>query len=121
MTKAAAMQGFFESFGLPAFEENSVPKDTAFPYITYQYVSDLFGSPVFFTASIWYRSTSWVNANAKAEEISHKIGRGGVFLPYDGGCIWLTRGKPFSQSMGDVEKDIKRKYLNLAAEYLSAD
>ena len=125
MTKAAAIYQFWKSFGLPTYEENSVPTGEnapAFPYITYQFLTDSFGNEVAFTASIWYRSSSWTQPNAKAEEISETIGRGGIFLPCDGGSIWLKRGTPFSQNMGDESDDmIKRKYLNLVVEYFTAD
>ena len=122
MTKAAAINKFWNSFGLIAYEENSVPDDAEFPYITYQLVTDSFDNETLLTASIWYRGTSWVNANAKAEEISQTISRGGIFLTCDDGKIWLKRGTPFSQSMGDDTDDaIKRKYLNLIAEYFTAD
>ena len=120
MTKAAAIQEFWESFGLAAFEENAVPTgDDApgFPYITYEFVSDSFGADVAPTGSLWYRGTSWVAANAKAEEISRYIGRGGVMLSCDDGAIWIRRGSPFSPSMGDDSDDqIKR-----TAEFVTAD
>lgn len=122
MTKAAAINKFWNSFGLMAYEENSVPDDAEFPYITYQLVTDSFDNETLLTASIWYRGTSWVNANAKAEEISQTMGRSGTLLVCDGGKIWLKRGAPFSQSMGDDTDDaIKRKYLNVIAEYFTAD
>jgi hypothetical protein len=121
MTKAAAIYNFWNSF-LTAYEENSVPTDATFPYITYQLVTDSLGNDVQLAASIWYRGSSWVDANAKAEEISNVIGRGGVFLACDGGKIWLKRGTPFAQNMGDDSDNlIKRKYLNLSAEFLTAD
>lgn len=123
MTKAAAMQAFWESFGLPAYEENSVPRDAAFPRITYQFISDSFGHPVFFSASLWYRGTSNVAINAKAEEISSSIGRGGVRKLCDGGMIWIQKGNPFAQfAAGDPDdKTIKRKLLNLTAVYITAN
>ena len=122
MTKAAAIYQFWNSFGLTAYEENSVPDDAAFPYITYQLVTDSFGREIQLTASIWYRSESWAAINAKTEEISQKISRGGKIIPCDGGAIWLKRGQPFAQSMGDESDDlIKRKYLNITAEFITAD
>ena len=49
-------------------------------------------------------------------------GRGGILLPCDGGAIWLKRGTPFSQNMGDESDDmVKRKYLNLVVEFLTAN
>ena len=122
MTKAAAMYQFWSSFGLTAYEENTVPDEAAFPYITYQLVTDSFDREIPLTASLWYRSESWTAINAKTEEISQKISRGGKFIPCDGGAIWLKRGQPFAQSMGDESDNlIKRKYLNITAEYMTAD
>lgn len=122
MTKAAAIYQFWSSFGLTAYEENSVPDEAAFPYITYQLVTDSFDSEIQLTASVWYRSESWTGINAKTEEISQKIRRGGKIISCDGGAIWLKRGQPFAQSMGDESDDlIKRKYLNITAEFMTAD
>ena len=122
MTKAAAIFRFWNSFGLTAYEENSVPDDAAFPYITYQLVTDSFDREIPLTASIWYRSESWAGINAKTDEISQRISRGGKIISCDGGAIWLKRGQPFAQSMGDESDDlIKRKYLNITAEFVTAD
>ena len=122
MTKAAAIYQFWNSFGLTAYEENTVPEYAAFPYITYQLVTDSFDYEIPLTASIWYRSESWTDINAKTEEVSQKISRGGKTIPCDGGAIWLKRGKPFAQSMGDESDNlIKRKYLNITAEFMTAD
>ena len=122
MTKAAAIYKFWSSFGLTAYEENTVPTDAAFPYITYQLVTDSFDREIPLTASIWYRSESLAGINAKTEEISQTISRGGKIIPCDGGAIWLKRGQPFAQSMGDESDDlIKRKYLNITAEFMTAD
>lgn len=129
MTKAAAIQEFWSSFGLPAFEENAVPAGGGtdgssdapeFPYITYEFVSDDLGAEVAMTASVWYRGPSWVPANAKSEEIGARIGYGGILLSCDGGRIWIRRGSPFSQPMGDESDDmIRRKVLGITAMYLT--
>ena len=122
MTKAAAIYQFWNSFGLKAYEENTVPDDATFPYITYQLVTDSFDREIPLSASLWYRSESWTAINAKTEEISQKIGRGGKIIPCDGGAIWLKRGQPFAQNMGDESDNlIKRKYLNITAEFMTAD
>lgn len=122
MTKAAAIYQFWSGFGLIAYEENTVPTDAVFPYITYQLVTDSFDREIPLTASLWYRSESWTAINAKTEEISHKISRGGKIVSCDGGAIWLKRGQPFAQNMGDESDDlIKRKYLNITADFMTAD
>lgn len=122
MTKAAALYNFYSSFGLTAYEENSVPEDASFPYLTYNVSTGSFGEDNAMYINLWYRSTSWTGINAKTEEISAAIGRGGKIVKCDGGAIWLKRGSPFAQSMGDPEDDlIKRKYINITAEFLTAD
>ena len=121
MTKAAAIFNFWNTF-LTAYEENSVPTDAEFPYITYQLIEDSFDNEVALTASLWYRSTSWVNINKMTDLIGNYIGHGGIFIDCDGGKIWLKRGTPFAQNMGDESDDlIKRKYLNITAEYFTAN
>ena len=122
MTKAAAIYQFWSSFGVTAYEENTVPTDAAFPYITYQLVTDSFDREVAATVSLWYRSESWTAINAKTEEISAHIGLGGKIIKCDGGRIWIKRGQPFAQNMGDESDDlIKRKYLNLTFEFMTAN
>lgn len=125
MTKEAAIFQFWAQFGIAAYEENSVPTGSdspEFPYITYQVITDSFDTETMLTASIWQRSSSWVSANAKAEDISNFIGRGGRMLKCDGGAIWIKRGIPFAQSIGDeTDTFIKRKILNITAEFLTAN
>lgn len=121
MTKAAAIYAFWDGF-LTAYEENTVPTDAAFPYITYQLIDDSFDNETQITASVWYRGESWLDINRKAEEISEAIGRGGYLMDCDGGKLWIKRGTPFAQNMGDESDNlIKRKYLNLSIEFLTID
>lgn len=126
MTKAAALYQFFSGFGLEAWEENSVyalESPPAFPYLTYEMRTDAFGDfDTSLTFSLWYRSNSWAAANAKVEEISAAIGRGGKVLPVDGGYLLIMRGSPFAQSLGDPSDDmIKRKLLNITVRYYTND
>ena len=122
MTKEAAIYQFWSSFGLTAYEENTVPTDAAFPYVTYQLVTDSFDREVPATASLWYRGESWTAINAKTEEISRKISRGGKIIACDDGAIWIKRGQPFAQNMSDESDDmIKRKYINITAEFMTAN
>ena len=122
MTKAAAIYQFWSGFGLTAYEENTVPTDATFPYVTYQLVTDSFDREVSATASLWYRGESWTAINAKTEEISAHIGLGSKIIKCDGGRIWIKRGQPFAQNMGDESDDlIKRKYLNLTFEFFTAN
>lgn len=121
MTKEAAIFQFWGQF-LPAYEENTVPTGEdapKFPYITYQVVTDNFDSEVPMTASVWDESMSWSNINNIVSDISETIGDG-LFISCDGGKIWIKKGTPFAQNMGDESNDkIRRKYLNITAEFLT--
>ena len=119
-TKEAALYVFYSQF-LPAYEETAVPDDATLPYITYDIVPDSWGSETALTCSVWYRSTSWAQCNAKTREIGDTIGIGGIMLPCDGGAIWLKRGTPFAQNMTDDDDAIRRKYINITAEFITAN
>lgn len=122
MTKAEAYHAFWQQFGIPAFEENSVPtgdEDPGFPRLTYELGTDAFAdNGISLSVSLWWRDTSWASINAKTEQIAAVIGRGGVQFPCDGGSCWITRGTPFALSMGDDDDDqIRRKVLNVIVRW----
>lgn len=125
MTKESCIYGFISGFGPAAYEASAVPTGEdapAFPYTTYSLPIGAFGEELSMTVSLWYRSFSWAEALAKADEISRRIGRSGVMLPCDGGGIWIRRGVPFAQPTGDPADDmIKRVYINLTVEYITND
>lgn len=126
MTKEATLYQFFSSFGIEAYEVNSVPTgddSPVFPYLTYNTITGSFGEDnVSLTVYLWYRSSSWLEINAKTDEISRRIGLGGIMLPCNGGAIWLLRGTPFAQSVGgDPDNMVKAKYINITAAYMTAD
>lgn len=114
MDRYEAQYLFWSSFGVPAYEENSVPDidEIEFPYITYQAVMSPFDNSIPVSASIWTRSTSWVEADTLADTVENALKSGGKVLPYTGGIIWVTPRNPLAQSMGDPQDDqIKRKLL----------
>lgn len=121
MTKAAALHQFFSSFGMTVYTATSVPDDAVFPYLTYELITSAWGGePVGLTANLWFYTESEATPNAKAEELSAAIGLGGKVLPCDGGYIWLKRGSPWCQSLSDdTSPTIKRRYINITAEYLT--
>lgn len=120
MTKEAALFSFFDQF-LPAYAASSVPVDVTFPYLTYELVTDNWeGGEVGLTVNLWFYTTSEAIPNSKARELSEAIGMGGKSLPCDGGFIWLKRGTPWCQNLGDdTAPNIKRRYLNVTAEYMT--
>jgi len=120
MNKSQALHRFFSSFAWPAYDENTVPTNAELPYIAYEMATDKIGSPVVLSASLYDRSTSWINVSSKADEIAEFLGYGGVTIPFDNGIIWVTQGSPFAQRMADDDDTIRRIILNFAVEFLSA-
>lgn len=120
MTKDFALQAFFERF-LTAYASTSVPEDAVFPYLTYDYVADTWeAGEVGMTVNLWFHTDSEAIPNAKVQEISEAIGSGGTTVKCDGGFIWLKRGSPWCQSLSDdTDPGIKRRYMNVTAEYMT--
>jgi hypothetical protein len=122
MDKAQALHKFWSSFGLPAYDQLTVPDGAQMPYITYVGVTDKIGTPVALTGSLWYRSTGWADITQKADEISEYVNKyGHATEKFDNGYIYITGGVPFAQRMSDDTDDmIRRIYINIMAEYLTA-
>ena len=128
MDKTQALHSFWSSFNIPAIDEQSaydegvleslgVPKR----YITYEAATSNLGDALALTASIWDKSTSWAWITQKADEIAAYIGYGGRVLPVDGGYLWIKLGSPFARRMSDENNyDLRRIYLTISAEYLTA-
>lgn len=118
MTKGAALQQFFGQF-MTAYASNAVPDDAVLPYLTYDAVMDTWANSVSITVNMWFHTTSEAVPNAKAQELLTALTQGDPTLPCDDGIIWLKPGSPFSQSLADdTDKNIKRRYINVTAEFL---
>ena len=122
MNKEQAIHTFWSGFGIPAYDEQTVPDNAKMPYITYRVVTDSIGNVCNLTGSVWYRSTSWKEVSDKAAEVAQAVGQYGFTkLKLDDGYVWFTKGAPFAQRMSDPASDmIRRIYLNVQAEFLTA-
>ena len=120
VNKQQAIYTFFSGFGIPAYAATSVPDSSEYPYLTYDLVvGSYFEGETSITASLWYRGDSESEPNAKVNEISAAVGNGTI-IPCDDGGIWIRRGSPWVQSMGDSADDkVKRRVLNFTVEYLT--
>ena len=115
--KWTALNSFWNGFGLPAYDEHTVPDGAVTPYITYEASTADLDEKVALTASIWYKSNSWAEVSQKSEEISQRIG-GGIGQPYDNGRLWITKESPFAQRMEEPDdRLIRRIVLQIAAEF----
>lgn len=112
MTNAGkAFYQFFSSFGIPAYEENSVPDNAALPYITYTPQDTDWREPTSVSASIWYKGTGLSELFAKVDEIKKKVGEG-LRIPIEsGGCVWIYKDSPFAQIQAAEIDNVKMAYL----------
>lgn len=122
MDKFQALHSFWSSFGLYAYDENTVPTGNDkpnYPYITYDAAIADFGQPVALSGSLWYYGTSWSQITTKMTEIEDRIRRGGQMIPCDGGGIWIKQGTPFAQRVNDSNDMIRRIFMNIEVEYIT--
>ena len=119
MDKYQAVHEFWNSFGIPAYDESTVPESPGSFYITYSAVADSLGRAVLMSASIWKtNTTSWSEISQKAEQISDALIQVKT-IPLDTGYLYITRGQPFAQRMQDENDTVRRIYINIMAEYLA--
>ncbi len=119
MDKAQALYSFWSSFGITAYDVNTVPDDATLPYITYETATDSLDNVLSLTASVWYRSKSWELIERKTAEIARAIYAMSP-IQLDDGYLWLNKGTPFAQRMTDPDDTIRRMIINVQAEFLTA-
>ena len=121
MDKAQALQHFWSSFGLAAYDSTVVPDNAQMPYITYSVSTDSLNNVVNMNASLWYRSSSWKDITEKADEIAEAIVKmNPPSIQLDNGRLYITKGTPFAQRMSDEDGNVRRIYLNIQAEFFTA-
>lgn len=121
MDKAQAIHKLWSSFGLTAYDQNSVPENAVMPYITYGVMTGALNDVMTISGSLWYNSASWAEISRKADEIAQTIGSHGYYIDkVNGGYMWVTLGRPFAQRMTDTNDMVRRIYINLNAEFLTA-
>ena len=119
MDKMQALNKFWNGFGIPAYDENTVPDNAKLPYITYEASTSDFGNTLAQTASLWYRDSSWQAITLKEQQIADFITRGGRSIAYSDGGMWIQKASPWAQRMNDPSDDmIRRIVLNVTVEFL---
>lgn len=124
MDKWQAQQAFWSSFGLPAYDELTVPDDAVMPYITYEAVSGNFDAKTIVSASLWYRSNSWAEISQKADAIAQAIaGDIRPAIPIDNGymMVRLPNGQMHSSRMDEPsDRTVRRIRFTVEMEFLTA-
>ena len=125
MDKWQAQQTFWESFGIPAYDEQATfTKDDlpAYPHIKYESFAGNIGQSATLSASIYYAGTSLAPVKQKASEVERYIKeREPLLLKMDDGYLWMKvpEGVPFASPLYSGEENVQRIVLTVEAECLS--
>ena len=124
MDNYQALQSFWDSFGLDAYDEQSVFTEKqmpSFPHITYESASGGYMNSTVLFANIWDKSDAWAFIKQKAETIRKAIGYGGKRIATDSGYLWikLPENSEFSQPLDSGEDTVKRMRLSIEVDFLN--
>lgn len=128
MDKGQALQVFWESFGIPAIDEQSSYDQATLDklgigrrYITYEVGSGNISSNQILAGSLWYRETTWENITRKADQIASFVGYGGRTYKIDGGYlkIMLPQGQIYRRVL-DPDTSYRRIIFNIEVAYLTS-
>ena len=86
---AAALNSFFNSFGIPAYIENNVPEEVKAPYIDYELAEPDWVGQTTIHANVWYRDSSFVAICRKVDEIKAAMFPRGVSIQTESGVVYL--------------------------------
>lgn len=122
MNKSQALDKFWNSFGIPAYDENTVPDNSGERYITYSVSTGRIEDVINLTGKIWEKNTtSWKFVEDKASEIAYELATmDPPTIAIDNGRLYLTMGTPFSQRLSDPDSMARGVYINIQAEFLTA-
>lgn len=122
MDRWQAQHEFWNSFGIPAYDQTTVSDDAEMPYITYNAVSSNLDVPVQVTASVWYYSKSWAEISQKVDEMAATIDSMNPSIPIEGGRlkVRLPKDMAFAQRMGEEDAFVRRIVINVEMEFLTA-
>lgn len=116
MTNAGkAVYQFFSGFGIPAYDENTVPDSATLPYITYSYTEPEWRESASVSATVWYSGTSFADLYNKVDEIKSKVGEG-LLIPVGNGCVYINKDSPFAQQQATDDDKVKAVYLLFAVQ-----
>ena len=117
MNEWTAINTFWNSFTIPAYDENTVPDDATMPYITYEAKIGEFGDKLLLSASLWYKSMSWQAISEKSKQISDYV-EGGASVSYGTGRMWITKGSPFAQRLSEPsDSQVRRMLIQISVEF----
>lgn len=109
---AAALKTFFSGFGLPAYQEGTVPDDVSLPYITFSLNAPEWNQKASLYAQVWDRTTSNMRLIQLADRITAEIGQEKRIPLDDAGYLVIWPETPLIQIMADG--DYRSAYISLS-------
>ena len=114
----SALNTFWNSFSVPAYEVATIPDDVEMPYITYEGAIDNFGKEIATNVNLYYRGKSWKSITQKLDEIDDVISDG-VYVPFSNNkALLIRKANPFAQPVAEDDEQVRRYILNLTYEYI---
>ena len=118
-TVAKILNTFYNSFGVAAYNEMSVPDNAEYPYITYSLAESTMGYHARHYFQVWDHSSSNTLIITVADRIMQEIGQGKMFV-HDKGSVCIRPDSGIQIMVDDsdyVEKipqtPIRRAYVSL--------
>lgn len=124
MDKEQAYHKFWSSFGIPAYDENTVidPNTGRLPeppYLTYDIVIGDIDTNCYSNIILWYRGSSWAAITEKAHEIERFFAFGERTIEFDKGVTRIWLGSPKYQRAKETEDaTIRTIIINVVTENL---
>lgn len=119
MDKQQAYYSLWSNFGIGAYDENRVPEDAVYPYITYQVLLSSLDEPIYPMATLWDKSTSWTGLDTKLSQITRQIEDMSP-IRLDDGYMNVTLGQPAAERTSDPSDSTVIGYrINLGIEFLT--
>ena len=114
----SALNTFWNSFEVPAYEVATIPEDVEMPYITYEGSVDNFGNEIATNVNLYYKGKSWKAITQKLDEIDDAISDG-VYVNFGNKkSLLIRKANPFAQPVPEDDEQVRRYILNLTYEYI---
>ena len=110
---ATALYEFWNTFGVDAYPEDTIPDEAKPPYLTYEITIPEWYGMATYNVKIWTKSTSFKQVVFLADSISKAIGDGKRIPVKNGGNIWLFKDENFFQIMPSEDINQKNAYLSM--------
>lgn len=120
MDKQQAYYNLWSRFNLPAYDENRVPEEATYPYITYQVILGALDGPVYPLATLWDKSTSWSWLDSKLKEITRTIEDMSPIKIDEGYMnVTLAEGNSAERTSDPADSTVIGYRINLGVEFLT--